>query len=140
MSFPEEDFFDFIDKLRKEHNSIIIVEGLNDKKALETWDINLPIENIKHPWFEFIENIMDAYPQDTKIILLLDADPQGRKYQKKLKNEFRKYGFTVDSSYWSRMQHFHITYIEGLTSSNFLELRLKYLSMKIDNQEKPMEN
>ena len=50
MSFPEEDFFDFINRLQSEKNSIIIVEGINDRKALEFWDIEIPIEVLRHPW------------------------------------------------------------------------------------------
>jgi len=132
MSFPEEDFFDFIEKLQTEKDSIIIVEGINDKKALEFWDVNIPIEILKHPWFEFIEYIVETYYKNTQIILLLDADPQGRKYHKKLKNEFRNYGFRVNSGFWLKIQRYHITCVEGLSSPQFQELRLRYLSLKID--------
>jgi 5S rRNA maturation endonuclease (ribonuclease M5) len=132
MSFPEENFFEFIERLQNERNSVIIVEGVKDKKALEFWDIKIPIEVLKHPWFEFIENIIAVYPKNTQIILMLDADPQGRKYHKKLKNEFRNYGFKVNSGFWLRIQSYHITCIEGLSSPQFQELRLRYLSLKID--------
>ena len=132
MSFPEEDFFDFIEKLQTEKDSIIIVEGINDKKALEFWDVKIPIEILKHPWFEFIDYIVKTYPKNSQIILLLDADPQGRKYHKKLKNEFRNYGFKVNSGFWLKIQRYHITCIEGLSSSQFQELRLRYLSLKVD--------
>ena len=133
MSFPEEDFFEFIERLQSEKNSIIIVEGVNDRKALEFWDIEIPIEILRHPWFEFIENIMEKYSKDIQIILLLDADPQGRKYHKQLKNEFRKYSFKVNSGFWLKMQRYHITYIEGLASTQFQELRLKYLNLKVED-------
>jgi 5S rRNA maturation endonuclease (ribonuclease M5) len=133
MSFPEEDFFEFIDRLQNEKDSVIIVEGVNDKKALEFWDIKIPIEVLKHPWFEFIERIMESYLKNTQIILLLDADPQGRKYHKKLKNEFRNYGFKVNSGFWLKIQRYHITCIEGLSSAQFQELKIRYLNLKVDN-------
>ncbi|MCG3227209.1 MAG: hypothetical protein H7645_09830 [Candidatus Heimdallarchaeota archaeon] len=133
MSFPEEDFFEFIDKLQSEKNSVIIVEGINDRKALEFWDIEIPIEVLRHPWFEFIENVMEKYTKDTQIILLLDADPQGKKYHKKLKNEFRKYSFKVNSGFWLKIQRYHITCIEGLASPQFQELRLRYHSLKVED-------
>lgn len=132
MSFPEEDFFDFIDKLRNETSSVIIVEGTNDRKALEFWDINVPIEVLRHPWFEFIEEVMEKYSKEIQIILMLDADPQGRKYHKKLKNEFRNYGFKVNSGFWLKIQRYHITCIEGLASQQFQELKLRYLSLKVE--------
>jgi 5S rRNA maturation endonuclease (ribonuclease M5) len=136
MSFPEEDFFEFIEKLQSEKDAVIIVEGINDKKALEFWDIALPIETLKHPWFEFIEMITEKFSKKHKIILLLDADPQGRKYHTKLKDEFRKYGFKVSSGYWLKIQRYHITCIEGLSSPQFQELRLRYLSLKIDDLDR----
>ena len=132
MSFPEEDFFDFIERLQNEKNSIIIVEGSNDRKALEFWDIKIPIEVLRHPWFEFIEEILGKYSKNIQIILLLDADPQGRKYHKKLKTEFRNYGFRVNSRFWLKIQRYHITCIEGLASQQFQELKLRYLSLKVE--------
>ena len=74
---------------------------------------------------------MAKYPKDYQIILLLDADPEGKKFHKFLKNEFRKYGYKVNSGYWLRIQRYKVTYIEGLDSSKFQELKIKYPKIKI---------
>ncbi|MHA1260061.1 MAG: hypothetical protein ACTSRO_10555, partial [Candidatus Heimdallarchaeaceae archaeon] len=73
LSFPEEDFFEFIDELRSETDSIIVVEGKKDRKALTFWEINLPIEILRTPLIEFVEKIIAKYDKKRKIILLLDA-------------------------------------------------------------------
>ena len=132
MSIQEEVFFQFITSLKEVKNSVIIVEGKKDQNALEFWDIKAPIEILSHPWFEFIEFIMSKYSKKTSIILLLDADPQGREYMKELKNEFRQYGYRVNTSFWIKIQRFHLTCIEGLDSFHFRELKSKYDSTKMN--------
>ena len=136
MSYQDENFFQFITNLRKISNSVIVVEGKNDQKALEFWYVNSPIEMLSHPWFEFIDYIMKKYPRNVQIILLLDADPQGKEYVQKLKNEFRRFGYKVNTGFWIKMQRFHITYIEGLNSSHFQDLKQKYDLTFLDERER----
>ena len=126
MQNQEEEFIKLINRLRNSTNSIIIVEGNKDKKALEFWNIPINIEILIHPWFEFIETIMTKYSKSIEIILLLDADPQGREYMKLLKNEFRQYGYKVNTGYWIKIQRFGITCIEGLDSMRFQEIKKKF--------------
>ena len=134
MSFLEEDFFEFIDTLKNEKNSIVIVEGTNDRKALKAWDIDIPIEVYRRPWVEFTEQIFEKFDKSVQIILLMDADPQGKEFHSKLRNEFEIYGYKVNSRYWMWIRRFHLTCIEGLTSPHFQELQLRYLSQKIDDK------
>lgn len=132
MDFPEEDFIEFINRLQNEYNSVIIVEGAKDKEALKFWEITYSIEILSPPLLEFSEGIMAKYPKDYQIILLLDADPEGKKFHSFLKNEFRKYGYKVNSGYWIKIQRYKVTYIEGLNSSKFQELKMKYSQIKIE--------
>jgi len=132
LSFPEEDFFEFIDELRSETDSIIVVEGKKDRKALTFWEINLPIEILRTPLIEFVEKIIAKYDKKRKIILLLDADPEGRKYQKTLKREFTRFSVKVNTGYWLRIQRYHITCIEGLMSSTFKDLKRRYDLLKVE--------
>ncbi|OLS31526.1 MAG: Ribonuclease M5 [Candidatus Heimdallarchaeota archaeon AB_125] len=136
MTYQEEDFFQFINNLKNVVNSVIIVEGKNDQKALEFWNIQTPIEPITHPWFEFIDFIMNKYSKDVQIILLLDADPQGKEYVKKLKTEFRQFGYKVNTGFWIKIQRFHITCIEGLDSHHFRGLKQRYDLAYIDEKDK----
>ncbi len=136
MSYQDEDFFQFIINLRDVAKSVIIVEGKNDQIALEFWHIKSPIELLTHPWFEFIDYIMEKYPKGIQIILLLDADPQGREYVMKLKNEFRQFGYKVNTGFWIKMQRFHITCIEGLNSSQFQKLKRKHDLIYLDERER----
>ena len=39
MDFPEEEFFEFINRLQNEYKSVIIVEGAKDKAALKFWEL-----------------------------------------------------------------------------------------------------
>ncbi len=132
MDFPVEDFFEFIDRLQNEYKSVIIVEGVKDKEALKFWEITCPIEILSPPLLEFSEVIMVKYSKDYQIILLLDADPEGKNFHNFLKNEFRKFGFRVNSGYWIKIQKYKVTYIEGLNSSKFQELKMKYSQIKIE--------
>jgi 5S rRNA maturation endonuclease (ribonuclease M5) len=136
MSNQEEAFFQFITNLKEVENCVIIVEGKKDQKALEYWNVRAPIELLTHPWFEFIEFIMKKYSKDKQIILLLDADPQGREYVMNLKNEFRQFGYKVNTGFWIKMQRFHITFVEGLDSSHFRELKRKYDLIFLDEKDR----
>ncbi len=134
-SFCEEDFFEFIKKLQKEMDGLIIVEGTKDKKALKYWDIKQPIYCYNPPIFQFVENIINKTKKTTKIISLLDADPEGKRIHKALKQEFGRYGYQFSSRYWRKMQKFDITCVEGLNNAFFQHLHDKHEKRKISKQE-----
>ncbi len=123
VNFCVEEFLQTIENLQDETDAIILVEGIRDKEALLYWDITLPIECFKPPPYEFGEYIREKYQKRTKIILLFDADPEGRKYHNFFKNDFRTYGYRTSSSYWLKFQRYKITCIEGLKSSFFEQIR-----------------
>ncbi|MHA1303286.1 MAG: hypothetical protein ACTSQE_00360 [Candidatus Heimdallarchaeaceae archaeon] len=122
-SFPKDKFIDFISTLREAKDSLIIVEGIKDKKALEFWQITTPIAILKRPFFSFVEEIATKYSKKTTIILLLDRDKEGEKMHNKLKTEFRNYGFRTNSSFWMKLSRFYLTYVEGLNNSFFQQLK-----------------
>lgn len=134
-SFCEEDFFEFIKKLQKETDSLIIVEGRKDKTALKYWDIKQPIYCYNPPIFQFVENIVKKTSQKTRIISLLDADPEGKRIHRGLKREFGRLGYHFSSRFWRKMQQFDITYVEGMNNAFFQHLHDKNEKCTISKQE-----
>ncbi|MEK6949961.1 MAG: hypothetical protein AABX34_07085, partial [Nanoarchaeota archaeon] len=58
MSNPDNEFSKHINRI-KQLDTLIIVEGKKDKKALQNFGIKNIIELNKKPIFEIIENISD---------------------------------------------------------------------------------
>jgi len=116
-----EDYLDFLKALNNEENSIIVVEGRNDRRALEYWGVKLPIVTFRGPIFQFVEYLEAKYTTAVQIILLVDCDKEGKELEKKLKQAFREKGFKVNVHFWLQLMRFGVTYVEGLTSRKFLE-------------------
>lgn len=131
MDIDCEKFFEFIEKLRQVRDSVFIVEGSKDRKALQAWGIHMPIELFRGPTLAFVERIVTKYSNHTEIILMLDADPTGRKLTKELTTEFGRYKRHVNIQFWLIMQTFGITYTEGLLSHRLKDLYARYSKIQI---------
>ena len=100
---------EWIAKLRS-CNKLIIVEGKNDKRALN----KLGIENvysIDKPIYLLVENIAQKRKQ---VIILTDFDKTGRKLYSKIKHELQRNGVKVNDRYRKFLSRRKITHIEGL--------------------------
>ena len=80
MNKYSEELNEFIEKL-KESNKLIIVEGNNDKKALEQLGINKIVTLNKEPLFKIAENISKEHKD---VIILIDLDKKGKQLYGKL--------------------------------------------------------
>ena len=129
-NFPRASFIDYISKLRKEEDNLIIVEGIKDKIALEFWGIRSKILSLRRPISEFVLQLTNEFPKERTIILLMDRDKEGKEFHKKLKTELKRFGYKVNSEYWLMLNRFHIVYIEGL-NNHFFRILKKQLDEEI---------
>lgn len=98
---------DWIQEL-KNCNKLIIVEGKNDKKALEDLDIKNVIIFSNSPILS-IENI-----KEKEVIILTDLDKAGRKKYSILKHELQKRRVKVDNKFREFLFNTNISNIEGI--------------------------
>ena len=75
MDISEKEFLEQIEKI-KQNNTLVIVEGKKDSKALESFGIKNIIQLNKKPLFVIIEEI---YDKNKECIILTDLDKQGKK-------------------------------------------------------------
>ena len=114
MNIIEKEFLDYIEKIKKSE-TLIIVEGKKDKKALKNLGIKNIMELNKKPLFEIIENISI---KNNDCIILTDLDKKGKELYGKLNSGLQRYGVKVDNKFRNFLfRHTKIRQIEGL--SNF---------------------
>ena len=88
------DLMAWIEEL-KSSNEIKIVEGKNDKKALESLEIKNVI-TLNKPLFQIVENISK---KSKKCILLVDLDKEGKILYSKLKKDLQRNGVKTNDTY-----------------------------------------
>ncbi len=100
----------------KEQDSIIIVEGKEDKNALNRLGLaNIRVLN-KKPLFKIVEDIVMDYSKDgQKILILTDLDKKGKELYAKLNHHLQQHGVKVDNA----LRHFlfkntQLRQIEGM--------------------------
>lgn len=95
----------------KESNKIIIVEGINDKKALNSLGIGNVI-TLNKPLFKIIDEITILTKE---CVILSDLDSEGRKLYSYLKKNLERSKVKVDNRYREFLfNNTHISNIEGL--------------------------
>ena len=77
---------------RSESNSLVIVEGYKDKKALAKFGITNVI-TLKQPLYKVIEFVSDNYK---KCIVLTDLDKEGKQLYSRISKKLRQRGIKVD--------------------------------------------
>ena len=101
---------DWIDELRVCEKTII-VEGPNDKKALEYFGIHDIVTLSKKPLFEIIE---DVATKTDKVVILTDYDKKGRELYGKLYKGLQKLGVEIDNCFREFLYIQKLSHIEGL--------------------------
>lgn len=94
----------------KESGKLIIVEGKNDKKALNELGLKNIITLSKEPLFSIVEQI-----DDKEVIILTDFDKEGKKLYQSLKHDLQEKGVKIDDKLRRILSKSKITHIEGLT-------------------------
>lgn len=108
------DILSFLQKL-EETETPIIVEGKNDRAALEQLGLHQIITLDKKPIFKIIEHLLTANIRE--IAILTDLDSEGKKLYRKLNHECSQRGIRVNN----QLRHFLLKettlgQIEGLAT------------------------
>lgn len=107
----EKEFLGYTDKIKRD-NTLIIVEGKKDRKALQNFGIKNIIELNKKPLFEIIEYISN---NNEKCIILTDLDKQGKELYGKLNSGLQQNGVTIDNDFRNFLfKNTKLRQIEGL--------------------------
>ena len=89
-------FHSWIENLKDaSETKVILVEGKNDKKALESFKIN-NVYSLRGALFQTVEKIASL---GKDCILLMDLDAEGRKLHAKLLTDLQKNGVKVNTRF-----------------------------------------
>jgi 5S rRNA maturation endonuclease (ribonuclease M5) len=100
-NFIMDSLIKIIDDLNKEEETILIVEGKRDIKALRSFGFKGKILEYRQ-LLEFLHKEGSI----KKFILLVDFDKEGKKICKKLYNLLSVKGYKVDLYYWRKISEF----------------------------------
>ena len=110
-----ENIEEWLDGL-KTTSKAIIVEGPNDKKALEHFGIRNIFVLSRQPMFAVMEDVASQFDD---AIILTDYDKKGRIYYGKLSRGLQSLGVRIDNVFREFLYHKKLSHIEGLV--NFVE-------------------
>lgn len=120
MKETTEELLDWIDKIRNS-DKIVIVEGKEDKKALEKLGITNIVQLNKKPLYKIVEELIE---KEKEVIILTDLDKKGKQLYGKLNHDLRRFGVKVDNGFRNFLfKNTKLRQIEGLDS--YIE-RLKH--------------
>ena len=107
-----KDLNDWIKKLKDaSKEAVILVEGKNDKKALEKFSIKNVID-LSGRRYADIPDILEG--KTNKVILLFDLDPHGERINTKIKELLSSQGFSIDENFRNFLKKLDIIHIEDL--------------------------
>ena len=107
------EFSEHIDKIMQSE-TLVIVEGKKDRKALQSFGIENIIELNKKPIFEIIENISS---KNKDCIILTDLDKQGKELYSKLNSGLQHFGVRINNNFRNFLfKNTKLRQIEGLTT------------------------
>lgn len=90
-----EEFYIELEKM--DPTSLIIVEGINDMKALRSLGMEFSILAInKRPLYQVVEKAVDT---GRKVVLLVDLDKEGRKLYSYLYHHLTRHGVKIDNRF-----------------------------------------
>ncbi|MEK6907472.1 MAG: toprim domain-containing protein [Nanoarchaeota archaeon] len=100
----------WVNQILQDNNSLILVEGKRDIKALNKLGI-INVSSIDRPIYSLIENITR---KNKRVIILTDFDRTGRKLYFSIKHELQRNGIKINDKYRKYLSRCKITHIEGL--------------------------
>ncbi|MBS3158277.1 toprim domain-containing protein [Candidatus Woesearchaeota archaeon] len=102
----------------------VIVEGVNDKKSLESFGVSRIITVKRRAIYKVVESI----PKGSRIAILTDLDSEGKKIYSMLNKEFSQRGVHIDNKLRDFLfKNTDLRQIEGL--KRFVERRCLTLEM-----------
>lgn len=102
-------FEEFYEKLRN-NNSVKIVEGKKDKKALNDLNIN----NVHCLNGNSLYKLPELFENEKEIILLTDLDSEGKKLYSMLSKQFQKKRIKINNKFREFLFKNKISHIESL--------------------------
>ncbi|MBW2965769.1 toprim domain-containing protein [Candidatus Woesearchaeota archaeon] len=107
----KKEFEEFIKKFRKtSKEKIVLVEGIKDKKALESLGIK-NIITLKKPLYKIIEDIIETKKE---CIILTDLDKKGKQLYSKLSSKLKQFGVKIDNRFREFLFKTKLRQIEGI--------------------------
>ena len=85
-----DEILKMLEKIRDE-DKLVIVEGVNDKKSLESFGIKRVKVLSRRALYKVVEEV-----KDKEVVLLVDLDRAGKKLYRYFKSEFSQRGVRVD--------------------------------------------
>ena len=104
-----QDFYQQVDKL-KEEQTLIIVEGKNDKKALQHFNLE-NIVTLATPLYKILEMMWKE-----KVVILTDFDKKGKQLYKKIKSLCSQRGIYIDDTLRLLLLKHKLSHVEGLAT------------------------
>ena len=102
----------FLDLLRKIKQKLIIVEGKNDKIALEHFGIVNVMVLERRALFQVVEEVA---LRTKECVILVDLDKEGKKIYGKLKKDLNMFGVRIDDELRNYLyKHTKLRQVEGL--------------------------
>lgn len=102
----------------KTENFTVIVEGINDKKALEEFNIS-KILTLKQALYKVVE---EAVRRKKPVVILTDLDRKGKELYGKLNHKFSQFGIHIDNQFREFLfRETKLRQIEGLV--NYIKRR-----------------
>ena len=115
----EKEFFDLIERLKREENALILVEGRRDMESLK--NIGIKYEIICISQRKMYDLTLDLIKKDKKIIILTDFDSKGTKLFKEYRKELESLGANIDATYYKKLKFYSKKFIKGIEDiDNFL--------------------
>lgn len=96
----------------KKKNSLVIVEGVKDKRSLAEFGI-MRVKTLTKPLFEIVEEIAST---EKEIVLLVDLDAEGRKIYHSLSTDLQKHAVKINNKLRELLYKTPLRHIEGLAS------------------------
>jgi len=113
MQKPTEELLEWIDKI-KNSDKIVIVEGREDKAALQRLGITNILQLNKKPLYKVVEELIQKAKE---VIILTDLDKEGKKLYGKLNHDLQRFGVKVDNRFREFLfKKTKLRQIEGLDS------------------------
>ena len=90
----KEEFHELVSKI-KDSNTVIIVEGKKDRKALERLGLKNIMELSKKPLYQVVEEVSGS---NNECIILTDLDKKGKELYGKLNSDLQNQGVKINNS------------------------------------------
>lgn len=88
-----DEIMGYLDEIKK-HGKLVIVEGVNDKKALQSFGVKRVKTLSKRALYKVVEEV-----KDKEVVLLVDLDKAGKKLYAYFNSEFSQRGVRVDNKF-----------------------------------------